>query len=68
MARPIFVLWDQTALLQAVGKPEHLDLLIQKATELGISHIRLFNSQRTQTHLKGSRLEKKNGSLASHYH
>lgn len=49
----------QSTLLQAVGKPEHLDLLVQKATELGISHIQLFNSQRTQTHLKGSRLDKK---------
>ncbi|MCK4707032.1 MAG: RsmE family RNA methyltransferase, partial [Gammaproteobacteria bacterium] len=36
----------QTILLQAIGKPEHVDLVIQKATELGISQIYLFNSQR----------------------
>ncbi len=46
-------------LFQALGKPEHIDFIIQKATELGISEIHLFNSQRTQTHLKGNRLEKK---------
>lgn len=49
----------QTQLLQAVGKPEHVDILIQKATELGISQILLFNSQYTQTPLKNNRLEKK---------
>ncbi len=49
----------KTIILQAIGKPEHIDFIIQKATELGISEIHLFNSQRTQTHLKGSRLEKK---------
>jgi len=49
----------QTALFQALGKQEHIDFIIQKATELGINEIHLFNSQRTQTHLKGNRLEKK---------
>lgn len=49
----------QTILVQAIGKPDHVDLLIQKATELGISHIYLFNSEHTQTHLKSTRLEKK---------
>jgi len=49
----------QTTLFQAAGKSEHIDFIIQKATELGISKIHLFNSQRTQTHLKGNRLEKK---------
>ncbi len=48
-----------TTIIQALGKPEHIDLLIQKATELGVSQIVFFNSQRTQTHLKASRLEKK---------
>jgi len=48
-----------TSLFQAIGKPEHIDLVIQKATELGITKIHLFNSQRTQTHLKGPRLAKK---------
>jgi len=49
----------KTTLLQALGKPDHIDFIIQKATELGISQIYLFNSQRTQTHLKSTRLEKK---------
>jgi len=49
----------KTTLFQAVGKSEHVDFIIQKATELGINEIHLFNSQRTQTHLKGNRLEKK---------
>lgn len=54
----------QTLLLQAIGKPEHLDIIIQKVTELGISQIHLFNSERTQTHLKGPRLNKK----MAHWH
>lgn len=49
----------KTTLIQAVGKPDHVDLLIQKATELGISQVFLFNSERTQTHLKSARLKKK---------
>ncbi len=49
----------KSILFQAIGKPEHIDFIIQKATELGISEIHLFNSQRTQTHIKGARLEKK---------
>ena len=54
----------QTTLLQAIGKSEHIDLVVQKSTELVVSQIILFNSQRTQIHLKASRLEKK----LAHWH
>lgn len=46
-------------LLQALGKSDHIDIICQKATELGIDGIFLFNSERTQTPLKGNRIEKK---------
>ena len=46
-------------LLQAVGKADALDWLVQKATELGLRRLVLFNSERTQTPLRGSRLDKK---------
>ncbi|MBC8210477.1 MAG: 16S rRNA (uracil(1498)-N(3))-methyltransferase [Gammaproteobacteria bacterium] len=49
----------QSSLIQALGKPEHIDLIVQKATELGVNRIFLFNSERTQLHLKGERLQKK---------
>jgi 16S rRNA (uracil1498-N3)-methyltransferase len=45
--------------LQAIGKSDHIDVICQKATELGADGIFLFNSERTQTPLKGSRIEKK---------
>ncbi len=48
-----------TTLLQAIGKSEHMDLLIQKSTELGVRRFIFFNSQRTQSPLKGDRLEKR---------
>ncbi len=46
-------------LLQAVGKVDALDWLVQKTTELGLRHLSLFNSEHTQTPLRGSRLDKK---------
>ncbi len=46
-------------LLQALGRSEHNDFVIQKGTELGASHFVLFNAERTQSPLKSSRLEKK---------
>jgi 16S rRNA (uracil1498-N3)-methyltransferase len=47
------------ALMQAIGKPEHTDFVIQKGTELGVNRFVLFNSSRTQSPLKGNRLQKK---------
>ena len=46
-------------LFQALSKNEHCDLTIQKCTELGVSSIIIFNSQRTQIPLKSSKIEKK---------
>ena len=46
-------------LLQAVGKSEQMDLVVQKTTELGIDRLVFFNSQRTQSPVKGSRLQKR---------
>ncbi len=46
-------------LIQALGRSEHNDLIVQKATELGISQIVFFNAERTQLPIKSSRLEKK---------
>lgn len=45
--------------LQGLARPDHVDWTLQKATELGVSHVTLFNAARTQTPLKGSRLERK---------
>ena len=45
--------------LQGLARPDHVDWTLQKTTELGVSHITLFNAARTQTPLKGSRLERK---------
>lgn len=46
-------------LLQAIGKPEHIDFIVQKGTELGVNHFIFFNTERTQTPLKSFRIEKK---------
>ncbi len=46
-------------LIQALGRTEHNDFVIQKGTELGASHFILFNAERTQSPLKPSRLDKK---------
>jgi len=45
--------------MQALAKPEHVDWMLQKTTELGVHRVLLFNAARTQTPLKGSRLERK---------
>jgi 16S rRNA (uracil1498-N3)-methyltransferase len=46
-------------LIQALGRSEHNDFVIQKGTELGVSHFILFNAERTQSPLKSNRLDKK---------
>jgi 16S rRNA (uracil1498-N3)-methyltransferase len=46
-------------LLQALGRSEHNDYVIQKGTELGVSQIMFFNAERTQSPLKPNRLDKK---------
>ena len=46
-------------IIQALGRADHMDWMIQKTTELGVSRIHLFNAERTQSPLKSSKLEKK---------
>jgi len=47
------------ALIQGLGRADHMDWMIQKTAELGVSRIALFNAERTQTPLKPAQLEKK---------
>ena len=48
-----------TTVLQAIGKADHLDWMIQKTTELGVNRVVLFNAEHTQHPLKPAQLEKK---------
>ncbi|MEM7563933.1 MAG: RsmE family RNA methyltransferase [Pseudomonadota bacterium] len=38
-----------TRIIQGLGRSDHMDLMIQKTTELGVTHITLFNAERTQS-------------------
>ena len=51
----------EISLAQALTKARPMDYLIQKITELGISSIHLFSSQRTLIRLKPDHLENKMG-------
>ena len=46
-------------LIQGLGRADHMDWMIQKTSELGVSRIVLFNAERSQTPLKSAQLEKK---------
>ena len=46
-------------LIQGLGRADHMDWIIQKTTELGVSRIVLFNAERSQTPVKLAQLEKK---------
>ena len=46
-------------LVQGLGRADHMDWMIQKTTELGVTQITLFNAERTQTPLKPAQQEKK---------
>jgi 16S rRNA (uracil1498-N3)-methyltransferase len=46
-------------IVQGLGRADHVDWMIQKTTELGVSKISLFNAERTQSPLKPTQLEKK---------
>ena len=48
-----------TTIIQAVGKADHLDWMIQKTTELGVNRIVLFNAEHTQHPIKNAQLGKK---------
>ena len=46
-------------LAQALPKGDKLDLVLQKATELGVTHVHLLHTERSDVRLKGERLEKR---------
>jgi 16S rRNA (uracil1498-N3)-methyltransferase len=46
-------------LLQGITRNDRMDLILQKAVELGVNSIQPLWTQRSQTHLKGSRLKKR---------
>lgn len=46
-------------LFQGLPKGEKMDLILQKATELGVSRIVPFNAERSVARLEGGRLEKR---------
>lgn len=48
-----------THLAIGVSRGERMDWVLQKATELGVTHITPIFSERTEVRLKGERLEKK---------
>ena len=48
-----------TTINQGLGRNDHIDWMVQKTTELGVSRIVLFNAERTQSPLKQSMLDKK---------
>lgn len=48
-----------TTVIQAIGKADHLDWMLQKSTELGVNRILLFNAERTQHPIKAAQLDKK---------
>ncbi|MCL2760061.1 MAG: 16S rRNA (uracil(1498)-N(3))-methyltransferase [Desulfuromonadales bacterium] len=49
----------QITLYQALPKGEKLDFILQKATELGVTHIVLFDSERSVVKIADDKLEKK---------
>jgi 16S rRNA (uracil1498-N3)-methyltransferase len=49
----------RSEIIQGLGHADHMDWMIQKTTELGVSRISIFPSERTQAPLKSARLEKK---------
>ena len=48
-----------TEVIQGLARADHIDWMIQKTTELGVSKISLFNAERTQSPLKSAQLDKK---------
>lgn len=46
-------------IVQGLGRADHIDWMIQKTTELGVSRITLFNAERTQSPMKPANLQKK---------
>ena len=51
-------------IIQGMARGDHIDWMIQKTTELGVTRILIFNAQRTQSPMKAAQLQKKLG----HWH
>jgi 16S rRNA (uracil1498-N3)-methyltransferase len=49
----------QLTLLQGIARNDHMDLVLQKAVELGVQTIQPMWMQRSQKRLKGERMEKR---------
>jgi len=49
----------ETEIIQGLGRADHMDWMIQKATELGVGRISLFNAERSQPRLQASHRQKK---------
>jgi 16S rRNA (uracil1498-N3)-methyltransferase len=46
-------------IVQGLSRSDHMDWMVQKSTELGVSRISVFNAQHTQIPLKPGQLEKR---------
>ena len=46
-------------LLQGIARGEKMDLILQKATELGVAEVRPVDSERSEVRLQGERLDKR---------
>ena len=46
-------------IIQGLGRADHMDWMIQKTTELGVSRISIFPSERSQARLKSAQLDRK---------
>jgi 16S rRNA (uracil1498-N3)-methyltransferase len=46
-------------LIQGIARGEKMDLILQKATELGVAHVQPVNADRTEVRLEGERLAKR---------
>lgn len=51
-------------IIQALSRNDHMDWIVQKSTELGVSRVSIFNAEHTQIPLKPAKLEKR----LAHWH
>ena len=49
----------KTEIIQGLSRSDHMDWMIQKCTELGVTRISVFNANHSQIPLKPARLEKR---------
>jgi 16S rRNA (uracil1498-N3)-methyltransferase len=48
-----------TEIIQGLSRSDHMDWMVQKCTELGVTRISIFNAQHTQILLKSAQLKKR---------